>query len=117
MSWLEKAKNALFGHEDGAPPAAPAQNGRDVSRPSDSVVAAELVAQIVELSSDGLSAAHLDLRAHLFDYGYLDSMSAVSLIGFIGQRYGVEISESDLIGALDCIDALARHIEHDRGAA
>lgn len=34
---------------------------------------------------------------HLFDYGYIDSFGAVQLIGFIEERFGVKISDTDLV--------------------
>lgn len=34
---------------------------------------------------------------HLFDYGYVDSFGAVDLTTFVEQRFGVKISESDLV--------------------
>jgi D-alanine--poly(phosphoribitol) ligase subunit 2 len=34
---------------------------------------------------------------HLFDYGYVDSFGAVTLIAFIDERFSVKISDQDLI--------------------
>jgi acyl carrier protein len=34
---------------------------------------------------------------HLFDYGYVDSFGAVSLINYIQKRFGVTISDQDLV--------------------
>jgi methoxymalonate biosynthesis acyl carrier protein len=34
---------------------------------------------------------------HLFDYGYVDSFGAVELTSFIEKRFGVKISDNDLI--------------------
>lgn len=34
---------------------------------------------------------------HLFDYGYVDSFGAVHLITFVKERFGVVISDQDLI--------------------
>jgi acyl carrier protein len=65
----------------------------------------------VENSEAQLSACEVDARARLFDHGYVDSLSAASLLAFIDQRYHVEISEVDLVGRLSSLDALARHIQ------
>jgi methoxymalonate biosynthesis acyl carrier protein len=34
---------------------------------------------------------------HLFDYGYVDSFGAVDLISFVQERFGVTVSQGDLI--------------------
>jgi len=34
---------------------------------------------------------------HLFDYGYVDSFGAVAMIAFIEGRYGVKITDQDLV--------------------
>ncbi len=34
---------------------------------------------------------------HLFDYGYVDSFGAVSIITFAKERFGVTISDKDLV--------------------
>lgn len=38
-----------------------------------------------------------DDDVHLFDYGYVDSFGAVTIIDFIKERFGVEITDSDLV--------------------
>ncbi len=34
---------------------------------------------------------------HLFDYGYVDSFGAVTVITFVKDRFGVTISDQDLV--------------------
>lgn len=34
---------------------------------------------------------------HLFDYGYVDSFGAVDLVSFVQEKFGVTVSQSDLI--------------------
>lgn len=34
---------------------------------------------------------------HLFDYGYVDSLGAVKLMGYIEEAFGVEITNKDLM--------------------
>jgi len=34
---------------------------------------------------------------HMFDYGYVDSFGAVTIIGFVEKRFGVEITDQDLV--------------------
>jgi acyl carrier protein len=34
---------------------------------------------------------------HLFDYGYVDSFGAVQLTSFVGETFGTEVRQTDLI--------------------
>jgi len=34
---------------------------------------------------------------HLFDYGYVDSFGAVAIIDFVRDRFGVQITDQDLM--------------------
>lgn len=34
---------------------------------------------------------------HIFDYGYVDSFGAVRIIEFIAERFGVQITDQDLV--------------------
>ena len=34
---------------------------------------------------------------HLFDYGYVDSFGAVSIVSFVASSFGVTISDQDLV--------------------
>ncbi len=34
---------------------------------------------------------------HLFDYGYVDSFGAVAIVTFVKERFGVAISDRDLV--------------------
>ena len=72
-------------------------------------IAAALKDQVVALSN-GKLGDDIDLGAPLFDYGYVDSLSSVSLIEMIRERYDVDVSEIDLVGRLNTLDALARFV-------
>ena len=37
-----------------------------------------------------------DVDAHLFDYGFVDSLGALHIIAFAEERWGIEISQRDL---------------------
>ena len=56
-------------------------------------------------------AREIDIRAHLLDSGYVDSLSATELLADIERRYGVRIDEMDIVGRLCTIEALASEIE------
>jgi methoxymalonate biosynthesis acyl carrier protein len=42
------------------------------------------------------SDADFNDDVHLFDYGYVDSFGAVSILTFIESRFGVRVSDTDL---------------------
>ena len=73
---------------------------------------------VARISRDHLSPESLDVRAHLLDSGYVDSLSATELLAEIERRYAVRINEMDIVGKLCTIEALAREIEsRSNGAA
>jgi acyl carrier protein len=74
-----------------------------------------LRATVSRLSRDHIPAGDLDLRAHLLDSGYIDSLSATELLAEIERQYQVRIGEMDLVGRLCTLEALAREIESRAG--
>jgi len=76
-----------------------------------------LKATVSRISRDHIPAADLDVRAHLLDSGYIDSLTATELLAEIERRYRVRIEEMDIVGRLCTIDALAREIEARTGGA
>jgi acyl carrier protein len=72
--------------------------------------------KVAELSSGQMSPELIDPAVSLFDYGYVDSLSAVTLISFVDETYGVSVTELDLVGELGSIQALTEHIERLQGA-
>ena len=66
--------------------------------------------QLAELSEGKLQASAIDGNGHLFDYGYVDSLSAVMFIAHIEEKYGVQIEDMDLIEKYTTLDAIARHV-------
>ena len=73
-------------------------------------IVAELKQQLARLSDGRLQAGAIDGTGPLFDYGYVDSLSAVLFIAHIEEQYGMEIEDMDLIEKYTTLDALARHI-------
>ena len=71
-----------------------------------------LRATIARISRDHLSLESIDVRAHLLDSGYVDSLSSTELLADIERRFGVRIQEMDIVGRLCNIEALARELEH-----
>lgn len=74
-----------------------------------------LKATVSRVSRDHIPVADLDVRAHLLDSGYIDSLSATELLAEIERRYQVRIEEMDLVGRLCTLEALAREIETRTG--
>ena len=63
-----------------------------------------------ERSGGELTAAAIDPTAHLFNTGYVDSMSSLTLLDFIDERYGVTVQEVDLVGGLCTLSGLAEYV-------
>jgi acyl carrier protein len=70
-----------------------------------------LRATVAGLSRDHLPPAAIEVRAHLLDSGYIDSLSSTELLAGIERQFGVRIQEMDIVGRLCTIEALAREIE------
>ena len=70
-----------------------------------------LRATVARLSRDHLPPDAIDLRAHLLDSGYIDSLSSTELLAGIERQFGVRIDEMDIVGRLCTLEALAREID------
>jgi acyl carrier protein len=70
-----------------------------------------LRATVARISRDHLPPEAIDIRAHLLDSGYIDSLSSTELLADIERRFGVRIDEMQIVGKLCTIAALAREIE------
>jgi acyl carrier protein len=78
--------------------------------PSVEEIEQDLVALLVQQSEERLSADSIALDQHLYDCGYVDSLSAAPFIKAVEARFGVSLKESQLIGRYDTVSALARHL-------
>lgn len=74
-------------------------------------IVADLVVHICTTMPDPRSPEEIDPRIHMYDAGYVTSITAADLLAHIEARYGVDISETKLIGPLQNLEALARHIQ------
>ena len=77
-------------------------------------IVAELKQQLAELSEGKLEAGAIEATGHLFDYGYVDSLSAVMFLAHIEEHYGVHIEDMDLVEKFTTLDAIARHVAASR---
>jgi len=102
MGLFDRIKRAL--EDDRVPEATPG----DRTPAGEFVV--PLCAFIAEHSDGQLRVDEIDPDEHLYDAGYVDSQSSVALLAFIEERWGVAISEVDLVGRLSSVAALARHL-------
>lgn len=74
-------------------------------------IVSDLVAQICTTMPDPRPFEEIDVQIHMYDAGYVTSITAADLLAHIEGRYGVDISETKLIGPLQNLEALASHIE------
>jgi acyl carrier protein len=77
-------------------------------------IVGELKQQLAELSEGKLDAGSIEATGHLFDYGYVDSLSAVMFLAHIEEHYGVHIEDMDLVEKFTTLDAIARHVAASR---
>ncbi len=71
----------------------------------------DLVGQICSTMPDPRPANEIDHHVHMFDAGYVTSISAADLLAHIQTRYGLDITETKLIGPLQNLEALANYIK------
>jgi acyl carrier protein len=115
MSWTNRLKKAVAGEAEPAP---------QVARLAPAIVApvdakalgrAELVellrSDLAEISEGKLALDEIDPSGHLFDFGYVDSLSAVVLLARIEDRFGIRIEDLALIESLTSVNAIADRIE------
>lgn len=69
---------------------------------------------VAALSEGKLTAAEIDPEGHLFDYGYLSSLTAVMFLAKIEERFGVEIEDLELVEELTTLNAVAARIRELR---
>lgn len=53
---------------------------------------------------------------NLFDYGYVDSLGAATIIAFVESKYNIEITQKDLmLNSMNSIDEIADFTERKAG--
>ena len=70
----------------------------------------DLVGLLVQQNEGRVAADSIALDEHIYDCGYVDSLSAGPFLKAVEARFGVTLKESQLIGHFDHIRALARHL-------
>ena len=72
---------------------------------------ASLQAVLAELSEGKLATSQIDPDAHLFDFGYVNSLSAVMFLAHISEQHAVEIEDVELIEEVTTLRAVAQRIQ------
>lgn len=76
-------------------------------------ILADLIAQVCESMPDPRLPEEIDPALHVYDAGYVTSITAADLLAHIDRRYGLDLSETQLIGPLQNLAALAAHIHEN----
>ncbi len=115
MSWTSRLKKSV-GAGGGAPaepldrklppvdPVDPASVSRDA-------IVAMLRDDLVLISDGKLSHAEVEPDGHIFDYGYVDSLSAVVFLVRIEERFGVQIEDMELIESCSDLTSIAGRVQ------
>ena len=112
MSWTQRIKNSIREAVDEE------EAGDEADATAGSAAPLELVQalkeRLVTISDGKLVAENIDSSEHIVDFGYLDSISAVTFLAHIEGRYGVRIDDLELVERLNTLDSLAAHIHANR---
>ena len=111
MSWRERLKRSIGGEAAAVPPgptsAPPVDAGHEA-------LVHELRQQLVVLSDGKLRADEIEAHCHLFDYGYVDSLSAVTFLTLLEHEFGTRIEDVELLDQFSTLDAIAARIRSSR---
>jgi hypothetical protein len=77
-------------------------------------VLASLIAHICTTMPDARSPEEIDPHIHMYDAGYVTSITAADLLAHIDAHYQLDISETKLIGPLQNLAALSKFICTER---
>jgi acyl carrier protein len=90
--------------------AAPEQHPGRGAAPDRQELIEALRASLAKISDGKLRPEAIDASVHVFDYGYVDSLSAVMFLAQIEDRYGVRIDDVDLVERYNTLAAIADYI-------
>jgi acyl carrier protein len=93
---------------------AAASEGGEAATGGATTLVDELRQMLAEVSEGKLTAQEIEPGGHLFDFGYVDSLSAVTFLAMIEERYDVVIEDTDFVERLHTVEAFAQHIEANR---
>lgn len=87
--------------------AAPEPDSGRAGMPGREELIESLRVNLAQISDGKLSPADIDSSQHVFDYGYIDSLSAVMFLAQIEERYGIRIDDVDLVERYNTLEAIA----------
>jgi acyl carrier protein len=105
VSWYARAMGLLERFRRSA-----AQPDSATISPEVAAVLAELTGVVVAGAEGRLAAADVDADANVFDYGYLDSVGLTAFLAAVETRFGVSISDEELVTRLTTLRAMAAHV-------
>jgi acyl carrier protein len=73
-------------------------------------VIASLQERLAAISDGKLTVDAIDADAHLFDYGYVDSLTAVSFLAHVEEAYGVRIDDVEIVESCHTVARIADRI-------
>ena len=118
MSWKDRLKRSIGGEgaeSPRAPTAAPrALHAVPLADAGHAALVDELRQRLVVLSDGKLRADQIEAQGHLFDYGYIDSLSAVTFLALIEEEFGTRIEDVELVDQLSTLDAIVIRIRSSR---
>jgi acyl carrier protein len=103
MSWLGKVKQAFAGGSSEPRALSPSAEA-PTERPA---ILDELRAMVVSCSAAPLTPELIDVDGDLLELGYVDSVTAASFVDQVERRFGVTISDAELVGRLHSLAAIA----------
>lgn len=93
-----------------------AQAGDVADSPEVAAVVGQLIDVVVANADGHLAATDVDVDANVFDYGYLDSVGLTAFLAALEARFGVSISDEELVTRLTTLRAMATHVVAARSA-
>lgn len=118
MSWTNRLKKAVGGEASparrdvsGAELELPPVEARDPSALSRDEIVGILRDDLVLISEEKLTVAEIEPDGHIFDYGYVDSLSAVIFLARIEERFGTQIEDVEILDGVSTLEAIADRIK------
>lgn len=114
MSWTSRLKKSV-GSTGSAPQPSerqrPAVDPVDPASLSRDAIVSLLSDDLVLISDGKLTRDEIEPGGHIFDYGYVDSLSAVVFLVRIEERFGIQIEDIELFESCSDLASIADRIQ------